>query len=140
MENVVRRLRENASRPQDSRQPPLKVILRATQEIRSSIVFATVIIVLVFLPLFFLSGVEGRLLKPLGFAYVVSLLVSLVVALIVTPALCSFLLPGSKAILREQESGVVRRLKAAYRPLLEASLAHPLPIAFAPAALTLAAA
>ncbi|MBI4422283.1 MAG: efflux RND transporter permease subunit [Elusimicrobia bacterium] len=140
VENVVRRLRENAARPQESRQPPLKVILSATQEIRSSIVFATVIIVLVFFPLFFLTGVEGRLLKPLGFAYVVALLVSLIVALIVTPALCSFLLPGSKSVLREEESRVVRGLKAAYRPLLESALGHPWPTAFSAGVLTLAAA
>jgi len=77
-ENVVRRLRQNWVLPEDERRTMLAVILGATREIRSSIVFATVIIILVFLPLFFLSGVEGRLLRPLGFAYVVSLFASLI--------------------------------------------------------------
>ena len=88
VENVVRRLRENAARPEAERQPASVVVRDATLEIRSSIVFATVIIVVVFLPIFGLSGVEGRLLTPLAFAYIVALLASLAVAIVVTPALC----------------------------------------------------
>ena len=87
VENVVRRLRENAARPEAERRPSADVVRDATLEIRTSIVFATVIIVLVFLPIFGLSGIEGRLLTPLAFAYIISLLASLVVAIIVTPAL-----------------------------------------------------
>ncbi len=120
VENVARRLRENGRKPEATRRPVMLVVFEASKEIRSSIVYATVIIVLVFLPLFFLSGVEGRLLAPLGFAYVVSLAASLVVALTVTPALCSVLLPGSKAVREDREGALVHWLKARYRPVLAA--------------------
>ena len=73
VENVVRRLRENHAKPEDERQPTAEIVRDATLEIRSSIVFATIIIVLVFLPIFGLAGVEGRLLSPLAFAYIVAL-------------------------------------------------------------------
>ena len=96
VENVVRRLRENAARPDAEQRPTATVVRDATLEIRTSIVFATVIIVLVFLPIFGLSGVEGRLLSPLAFAYIVALLASLVVAIVVTPALCFAFLPGAR--------------------------------------------
>ena len=88
VENVVRRLRENQSRPPEERRSARDIVRDATLEINSSIVFATIIIILVFLPVFGLSGVEGRLLAPLGFAYIVALAVSLAVAIVVTPALC----------------------------------------------------
>ena len=80
--------REPARRPEAERQPAAAIVRDATLEIRSSIVFATVIIVLVFLPVFGLAGIEGRLLTPLAFAYIVALLASLAVAIVVTPALC----------------------------------------------------
>ena len=95
VENVVRRLRENAARPEAERRPSAEVVRDATLEIRTSIVFATVIIVLVFLPIFGLSGIEGRLLTPLAFAYIVSLLASLLVAIVVTPALSYAFLPNA---------------------------------------------
>ena len=125
VENVVRRLRENSLAPEDGRLNPLEVVYRASAEIRSSVVFATLIVVLVFLPLFFLGSVEGRLLRPLGFAYVIALLASLVTALTVTPALCSFLLPKAKTILSGHEPWVVRQLKRMYQPSLRWSLNHP---------------
>ena len=118
VENVVRRLRGNFALAPEQRRPVLAVVFDASREIRSSIVFATVIIILVFLPLFFLSGVEGRLLQPLGVAYVVSLAASLIVALTVTPVLCSLLLPAARMLRTEVEPAVVRWLKAAYRPVL----------------------
>jgi CzcA family heavy metal efflux pump len=118
VENVFRRLRENAKLEPGLRQNPLAVTLHASLEIRSSITFATFIIMIVFVPLFFLSGVEGRLLAPLGLAYVVSLFASLIVAASVTPALCSLLLPNSRGVTEGEESTVVRRLKSAYQRVL----------------------
>jgi CzcA family heavy metal efflux pump len=115
VENVFRRLRENAHKPEGEQRPALEVVYDASREIRSSIVFATWIIALVFLPLFFLSGVEGRLLQPLGFAYLVALGASLVVALTITPALCLYLLPKTKAVLTGHEPAIVRWLKARYQ-------------------------
>jgi CzcA family heavy metal efflux pump len=125
VENVIRRLRQNALKPEGERLPPLEVVYRASSEIRGSVVFATVIVVLVFLPVFALGSVEGRLLAPLGFAYVVSLTASLVVALTVTPALCSFLLPNAKSVLRGHEPWLVSQLKRIYQPTLRWSLNHP---------------
>ena len=124
VENVVRRLRENTQRPEGKRLPALEVIYRASTEIRGSVVFATLIVALVFLPLFLLSSVEGRLLRPLAFAYVVALAASLAVALTVTPALCSILLPKARSVMSGVEPWIVSRLKSAYRPLLRWSLDH----------------
>ena len=118
VENVFRRLRENAAVPQSAWANPLSVTLRASLEIRPSISFATVIIALVFVPLFFLSGVEGRLLAPLGVAYLVALFASLLVALTVTPVLCSLFLPSSKGVTTRRENPLVRRLQHAYQKLL----------------------
>lgn len=118
VENVARRLRLQASLPLEERQPTLTVVFDASKEIRRSIVFATLIIILVFAPLYFLSGVEGRLLQPLGFAYAVSLFASLGVALIVTPVLCSLLLPNSRAVRIPHTPWLVRMLGSAYRVVL----------------------
>ncbi|MEZ6184571.1 MAG: efflux RND transporter permease subunit [Planctomycetota bacterium] len=125
VENVVRRLRENAAKPEAERRPLLEVVYQASCEIRGSIVFATLIIVLVFLPVFFLPGVEGRLLQPLGVAYVVSLGASLVVALTVTPVLCYLLLPGSKSVREAHEPRLAIWLKQRYGRFLSALLARP---------------
>ena len=125
VENVMRRLRENSTKLEAERQGPIEVIYRASSEIRSSVVFATIIVVMVFLPLFALTSVEGRLLRPLGFAYITSLLASLIVALTVTPVLCSYLLPRAKSILRGHEPWLARRLKAIYAPVLKVSLRVP---------------
>ena len=125
VENVTRRLRENAQLPEAARHPVMDVVYEASREIRSSIVFATVIVMLVFLPLLFLAGVEGRLLQPLGFAYLISLMASLVVALTVTPALCSYLLPGMPSILKGREPALAAALKHHYQRLLPRTLRHP---------------
>ena len=125
VENVVRRLRENASRPEPERQPASAIVRDATLEIRSSIVFATVIIVLVFLPIFGLSGVEGRLLTPLAFAYIVALVASLAVAIVVTPALCYAFLPQATSITRGHDGWLSRSLKARFARALPFALDRP---------------
>src|SRR5436190_5077318 len=125
VENVVRRLRENAAKPPDQRQPTADIVREATLEIRTSIVFATVIIVLVFLPIFGLAGVEGRLLTPLAFAYIVSLMASLAVAVIVTPALGFAFLPEARSILRGHDGWLARHLKARFAKDLPRALDHP---------------
>jgi CzcA family heavy metal efflux pump len=146
VENIARRLRENALRAAPQRRSTLTVVFNATHEVQGSIVFATVVIILVFLPLFFLSGVEGRLLQPLGFAYVVALAASLLVAITVTPVLGYFLLPRDRGIRAGREPALVRTLKRLYEPLLDRALTRwrgllalaGLALAIALAALTLA--
>lgn len=125
VENVYRRLRQRAGLPEDERPPLLETVFAASVEIRGSIVYATAIIVAVFLPLFFFSGLEGRLLAPLGTAYVASLVASLVVAVTVTPVLCSMLLSSVPPAAEDQDPWVVRKLKSAYRPALEGALRRP---------------
>ncbi len=125
VENTFRRLRENRRLPEGERRRALPVVYDAAREIRAPIVKATVIISIVFVPLFFLSGVEGRMLQPLGFAYIVSILASLAVAVTVTPVLCFFLLPRAAFMDREHESWLVERLKRVYARTLEPVLEHP---------------
>ncbi|MEK7686256.1 MAG: efflux RND transporter permease subunit, partial [Verrucomicrobiota bacterium] len=125
VENVFRRLRVNTLHPEEKRKKTMQVLFDASIEIQKSIVFATLIIGLVFLPIFFLSGVEGRLLKPLGLAYIVSLGASLLVALTVSPVLCHLLLPRSRAVQEGQEPKVVTWLKTHYARILTPVLAHP---------------
>ncbi len=125
VENVVRRLRENSRAPAESKRPALDVVYDASVEVRSSIVLATFIILLVFTPLFFLSGVEGRLLQPLGLAFTVALAASLLTALTVTPVLCLALLPGSRTVRREAEPRLVAWLKRGYERPLAWALRHP---------------
>ncbi|MHC4978546.1 MAG: efflux RND transporter permease subunit, partial [Planctomycetota bacterium] len=139
VENIVRRLRENRTLPQEKRRPVTEVIYRAAVEVRASVVFATVIILIVFCPLFFLSGVEGRLLRPLGVAFTVSLAASMVVALAVTPALCLYLLPRSLTVTKGVEPHFVRALKRLYAPLLDRILRHPWWIGVPTAALAILA-
>jgi HME family heavy-metal exporter len=123
VENIFRRLREN--RQATEPKPALLVVFQASAEIRNSIVFSTVVIVLVFIPLFALSGMEGRLFTPLGVAYIVSILASLLVSLTVTPVLSYWLLPHARATLREREGLVLRGLKALARRVIAASLRVP---------------
>jgi CzcA family heavy metal efflux pump len=114
VENIIRRLRAN--RHSASPRPPLRVVLEASIEVRSAVVYATFAVILVFVPILTMSGVAGRLFAPLGMAYILAILASLAVALTVTPALCSLMLGGSS--LPEAEPPVVRWLRRLYRPLL----------------------
>jgi CzcA family heavy metal efflux pump len=125
VENVVRRLRENALEPRADQRPAALVVRDATLEIRTSIVFATIIIVLVFLPIFGLSGVEGRLMAPLAVAYIVALMASLGVAIVVTPALSYAFLPGARSILKGHEGWLARTLKGRFVKDLPRALDHP---------------
>lgn len=115
VENVYKRLKQNHALPQAERQGIFTVVFEASKEIRASILNATVIIMVAFVPLFFLSGMEGRMLKPLGIAYIISLFMSLVVAMTVTPLLCKMMLSNDKYLDKnEKDSWLTRKLSAAY--------------------------
>ena len=122
VENIVRRMRQNRQLAEENQASTLQVVLEATREIQGSIVFATIIIMLVFLPLFFLTGVESRLMQPLGLAYIVALAASLVVAITVTPVLSSLFLKRSRVVVGSHETRLVTGLKKAYTVVLDATL------------------
>ena len=125
VENVFKRLRENHLRPEAERLPALKVVYEASKEIRTSVVHATVITIVAFVPLFFLDGMEGRMLRPLGISFIVALFASMIVAVTLTPVLCSYLLTSDKVLKRnEKEPLVTRKLKQGYRSMLEWVLRH----------------
>ncbi len=121
VENVLRRLRQNAAKGAEAR-PTLRVVFEASVEVRQAIFLATIVIVLVFVPLFFLSGIEGRFFRPLGAAYMVSLAASLVVAMTVTPVLCYFLLGRGQKDKESRDTWVVRRLKTLYLSSLQRAM------------------
>jgi HME family heavy-metal exporter len=122
VENIFRRLREN--RAAGNPRSVFDVVVQASQEVRSGIVYATMIIVLVFVPLFALSGIEGRLFAPLGVAYIVSILASLVVSITLTPVMAYYMLPRLGR-LDQHESRLVRVLKRANRAALQTAFRHP---------------
>ena len=125
VENVYKRLRENQLKPAEERLSSLKVVFEASREVRMPILNSTLIIVACFLPLFFLSGMEGRMLIPLGIAFIVALFASTVVALTLTPVLCSYMLTTKKALKKnEKEPFVSRTLKVWYKQALEWALRH----------------
>lgn len=125
VENVYKRLRENHLLPKGKRRPVMEVVFSASTEIRASILNATFIIIVAFIPLFFLSGMEGRMLKPLGVAYIVSLLMSLLVAMTVTPLLCRYMLGTEKYLKRQaKEKRFTRWLHNGYSRSLLWALNH----------------
>src|SRR5262249_40224877 len=122
VENILRRLGENNAPPNPK--PAVMVVFEASKEIRSAIVFGTAVVILAFMPLFALSGVEGRLFPPLGIAYIVSILASLLVSLTVTPVLCYYLLPRAKATHSRKDSFFLRFLKWGAGYLIRFSMRH----------------
>lgn len=129
VENVFKRLKENSAKPQEIRKNKLDVIFDASVEIRTSIINATFIIIVAFIPLFFLSGMEGRLLAPLGIAFMVSLFASLIVSITITPVLCSYFLTGDTMLKRQhKESWLVHRLNRGYESALKSVMKMKKPI------------
>ncbi|SHF11830.1 heavy metal efflux pump, CzcA family [Fodinibius roseus] len=124
VENVFRRLRENAKLPESEQKSAMQVVFEGSKEIRTSIINATLIIMIVFIPLFFLSGLQGRMLKPLGLSYIVSIGASLVIAMTVTPVLCYYLLPGQAAKGKLEESWFTKKLKSGYDRVLNSVLRY----------------
>ena len=120
VENVLKRLKQNHRKPKAEQQGKLQVIYQASVEIRSSIVQATLIIIVSFIPLFFLAGMEGRMLKPLGITFIVSLVASLVVALTLTPVLSSYMLTGKRQLEKDERGGnrLVQHLNSWYKKAL----------------------
>ena len=125
VENVYKRLRENRLKPAGERRPALMVVFEASKEVRMPILNSTLIIIACFLPLFFLSGMEGRMLIPLGIAFIVALFASTIVALTLTPVMCSYMLTTEKALKKsETEPFVSRKLKSSYKKALTWALSH----------------
>lgn len=125
VENVYKRLRQNRLKPEQERQSSFTVVLEASKEIRSSILNATLIIIVAFLPLFFLSGMEGRMLKPLGISFIVSLSVSLIIAMTLTPLLSRMLLSGEGYLAKNvNERWLIRKLSSHYEKSLKWALEH----------------
>ena len=123
VDNVLKRLKENNRLPKDRQEAKLTVIFNASKEIRASILNATLIIIVAFIPLFFLSGMEGKMLKPLGISFIISLFASLIVAITLTPVLCSYMLTSDKQLARhESGSRWVRWLNKQYGKALERSM------------------
>jgi Cu(I)/Ag(I) efflux system membrane protein CusA/SilA len=125
VENVFKRLRENRGKAPEEQKPAMTVVFEASKEVRMPILNSTLIIIASFVPLFFLSGMEGRMLAPLGVAFIVALIASTLVALTLTPALCSYLPDKSRqAGRREREPYLVRLLKGVYEKALAQALKH----------------
>ena len=125
VENVYKRIRENRLLPPDQQRSTLEVVYDASREVRMPILNSTLIIVVSFVPLFFLSGMEGRMLVPLGIAFIVALFASTVVALTLTPVLCSYLLNRKATGMKELRGAwIARKLKVVYKRALELALAY----------------
>ncbi|MDR3286249.1 MAG: CusA/CzcA family heavy metal efflux RND transporter [Prevotellaceae bacterium] len=120
VENVYKRLRQNHQKPELERQSAFSIVFEASREIRASVISATFIIIVAFMPLFFLSGMEGKMLKPLGIAYIISLFMSLIVAMTVTPLLCKLMLSNEKYLnKKEKDSWFTSKLIVLYKKSLQ---------------------
>lgn len=140
VENVYKRLRENHRLPKEERKSTFDTVFNASREIRGSIINATIIIMVAFVPLFFLSGMEGRLLKPLGITYIIALFMSLIVAMTLTPLLCKMMLTDEKYLLKnEKENWLSRKLSEGYQKSLQWVLSHRIPVLAGTGALLIAA-
>ncbi len=136
VENVYKRLRQNRQKPEEERKSAYSIVLEASKEIRASILNATLIIIVAFIPLFFLSGMEGRMLRPLGIAFVVSLFMSLIVAMTLTPLLCRLLLTNESYLTkREKDSWLTRKLMSFYQRTLALAFNHKRVVIFSSLAL-----
>jgi CzcA family heavy metal efflux pump len=125
VENAYKRLRQNQQKPKEERQSAFNIVFHASKEMQASILNATLIIIVAFIPLFFLSGMEGRMLKPLGIAFIVSLFISLIVAMTLTPLLCKMLLSDEKYLTRnEKDKWLTRKLTLYYQKSLAWALQH----------------
>ena len=125
VENVYKRLRQNYLKPKEERESTFNVVFNGSCEIRTSILNATLITIVAFTPIFFLSGMEGRMLKPLGIAYIIASLMSLVVALTITPLLCKMMLTSDKYLTKqEKENWLAKNLSRVYGRSLEWALSH----------------
>lgn len=124
VENVFKHLRQNRKLPESERLPVLEVVFNASREVRLPILNSTFIIVVSFVPLFFLTGMEGRMLRPLGIAFITALFASTLVALTLTPVLCSFLLGSEKSDKAGKEPALVRWLQKIYNVALEWVMSH----------------
>lgn len=139
VENVFKRLRQNRKKPEAERESVIKVVYEASKEVRMPMLNSTLIIIASFLPLFFLSGMEGRMLKPLGITFIISLMASTLVALTVTPVLSTFLLGSQNSDKTGKEPALVRWLKKYYEKALNWSVGHKKSIIFGVGALLVAA-
>lgn len=139
VENVFKRLRQNREKPENERESVIKVVYEASKEVRMPMLNSTLIIIASFLPLFFLSGMEGRMLKPLGITFIISLMASTLVALTVTPVLSSFLLGSHNSDKTGKEPTLVRWLKKYYEKALNWSVGHKKSLLFGVGALLVAA-
>ena len=139
VENVFKRLRQNREKPENERESVIKVVYEASKEVRMPMLNSTLIIIASFLPLFFLSGMEGRMLKPLGITFIISLMASTLVALTVTPVLSSFLLGSQNSDKTGKEPTLVRWLKKYYEKALNWSVGHKKSLLFGVGALLAAA-
>lgn len=139
VENVFKRLRQNREKPENERESVIKVVYEASKEVRMPMLNSTLIIIASFLPLFFLSGMEGRMLKPLGITFIISLMASTLVALTVTPVLSSFLLDSQNSDKTGKEPTLVRWLKKYYEKALNWSVGHKKSLLFGVGALLAAA-